>query len=530
MTRATIQALRQAMRGVDARRKMLPIIERAITVNNDLKSRGDSLAKTFFRHRRDFATLSLDHEQIRAQEKSLEKAFRTKLSDEDKRCNFLMSKASFECDFKNKKFIIANREETKKAFCKEFPVGMFNGKAEFDFLQFEMVILGTMNGHFKAYPKLSDTKVSFASPETASPKESKKKIFSYSEHRLMGLISQVKRSQGTPEYFASYVFEFCRDLIKQTTIESAIEKLGFKKEIYGRLSPDFTSTTDWSCFSRDDNVIIGNQIFHTDQKLVDERLGLHHSIFIPPNSFLGLAQKAQNIGLADALKSGLKVDNSMPFFVKGGNVVFDSKKNKVFLCVSEDYYDESSKGLSKIEFYKAMIVNENGDLEEISDYKKYCDFVKNWGEENGFEVEIIDRNTDKYSLNKIYHLDVFMNVVGDYLMIYKDAVTPETFSNLQDIYGDKIIEISQRDWVNLATNFISLDDKNIIFTSNEVSDELVKKLNERGINCALPSIFLGLHEGEDGLRCKTSELDTSRTPKIRGSKKLQEESQEIIYL
>ena len=153
----------------------------------------------------------------------------------------------------------------------------------------------------------------------------------------------------------------------------------------------------------------------------------------------------------------------LPFFIEGGNMVYEKKRKIVFLAISDAHFNE------KGEFINALFLNQENEAVLIDDYQLYCNKVTKWFKEEGYECKIIDRNLDKYKIDDIYHLDVFFNILsGKYIFVNKNAISEENFNELKEIYGqENILTLSREEFTDLTTNFIEIDENNIIFTNNK---------------------------------------------------------------
>lgn len=284
---------------------------------------------------------------------------------------------------------------------------------------------------------------------------------------------------------------YCKHLVigslKNKALEDCIDKIGGDRTDFRLLRPDFTQNLCGAAFARDGCVVIGDRVF---QASFDMLMRAKNDPKI--NRLLWFQLKNFAVMRNDLLENGLDTEE-MPFFLEGGNVIFDKERNILFFCIPDFYFNERGHE-------KQALIFKNGKLCEVN-HEIFVDFVKNWAKENGFAAKVIERNLFDYKIAKLYHLDTFMNLVGGYLVIYKDGVPRECFDGLQEVYGGKIIEVSQKEWQNMATNFVVIDN-NVIFTSSEPNIELMGKLNDVGLNCVTP--FISIQQlANDGLRCKT---------------------------
>ncbi len=69
---------------------------------------------------------------------------------------------------------------------------------------------------------------------------------------------------------------------------------------------------------------------------------------------------------------------------------------------------------------------------------------------------------------------------------------------------------------NMAANFITFGN-NIIFSSPDISDDIIRSYCEKGFNCITPPFQLTMNFN-DGIRCHTQEVPTSIVSKITSSK------------
>ncbi len=447
------------------------------------------------------ATPTLDPKQLSDHLNSFSGLYRADLLRKSKmlpaaqKINTLLSLCSFDYDLGEIKAM--NRDEARQNYKKSVPEKIANS---FD-TDLDLVLRIMNNFVHQRYGAKIDDPLVFGERKKSS-KGARNNIFiTYEQRHSFARLDSVPDSE--PEHYtALYILGFAGELMKNWALERSIETLGFDShQIFQRLKPDFLAAPTSTLYFRDPSVAIGEDVYCADAKIIDYLQTVHAA----KNFGRKTAQYVEDFksAPADFKKSGFEI-KSLPFFLEGGNAIFDYKKNKLLICVSDVFFVNNK-------FVGAPFVVD-GEVREILDYGEYCALIKNWGKENGVDIEIFERNLQKYKNRELYHLDTFVNVVGDVALVYKDGMTDESYERLKKIYGEKnIIEINKDEWKFLATNFIAVDDHNIVFGSGASKDpyqdavealrNVREKLNEHGICCAFSPVNMSVN-GNDGIRCR----------------------------
>ena len=245
-------------------------------------------------------------------------------------------------------------------------------------------------------------------------------------------------------------------------------------------------------YLRDQIVEIGGHIFQTPVHPQDRSMVKN----------LGLNDYSELHILSDMVGEGFRPENihQVPFTIEGGNMIFCEKHNLMIIAVSDLLFDEEDKFLG----------GSFGDgYFSADEYDEYCDAITSWVDSLGYNVLIIERNLEEYTLDSIYHADTFMACIGDILMIPEAEVLKESsVAELTEVFGEEnIIRISKEDWSSLAPNLITLDG-NIVFFSKNISPELIEEITKRGYDCVVPPFTTSriTENWNDGLRCATQKL------------------------
>ncbi len=419
------------------------------------------------------------------QEAALHKAFEVKglLSSTNLPMIFFANYAAFDIKIKTDgapHFVVANEEEFFEKFCAEFP------ELEQNYEEIKKDALEPMNIVLNNY----DFGINLHGNVDAEKSESASKFFIYDEHRAVNNVmdSFCESDDHLKKFFPQAYLQSIADRARRNiTLEMAITALGFDvKKTLERLSPNFVTILKNGIYARDDNLTLSkladSEIYHANPALLE-----YFSTFEYGHNIID----AQNVGLSDAESSGFK-PKIMPFFLEGGNVVQSDKR--VHFCTPHHHFDENNN------FISAPIINENGDLEIVKDHEQYIQFVEKWFKENGYEPHHVERRGNP---TKYYHLDTFFNIVGRIIFVFEEALAEGQMKDLKELYLEKkFVKISPKDWENLATNFIAIDDHNFIFTT-DISDELKQQLLEMKINFVTPKFHMGQYPN-DGVRCSTA--------------------------
>lgn len=283
---------------------------------------------------------------------------------------------------------------------------------------------------------------------------------------------------------SSYVQNITRILNRK----SGSEEFSYE-ELRARISKTHP-VNDSISFLRDSSTVIGGEIYHIDSAIKNLKPNMDTAI----NS---------NTAIADLSSQDIGIIKSTPFLFQGGNIVVDEEKKKIFMSNSfvegNDYPYVNSQG--KIEIIPASQVYEN---------------AKNWAKQRGYEMVVIERTPNKdATLDDLYHLDVFFNVIGPYVIVPEEnIISKKARDKLIEIYGvENIIPLSKVEREALCTNFISFDN-NVLVTSPHTPPSFIAKLNDKGLNVILPPFHMSVGPNS-GIRCCTQIKPNSWQDKIK---------------
>lgn len=265
-----------------------------------------------------------------------------------------------------------------------------------------------------------------------------------------------------------FIKEFVKTVIISAVIEDNVRKINNEFERYSFLNlpakaSDFLAWNIDSIYLRDQGAVVGGDFYQ------DASLANHN-----PNSS---ANKKVRLAKTDFFSEGF-TSNNAPLNMDGGDIIVDEERKIIFMLGDHEGYsfdgDEN--------FFKSQ---------------------KNWAASLGYELVLIQRKFSEVKLSDIYHLDIFMNVVGPYVVVpEEDIITDKTRAQIERIYGlENIIYLSKEERETLCANFIAFG-PNVLMTSPDTPQSFIDKLNDKGLNVILPPIHLSTASNA-GVRCFT---------------------------
>jgi N-dimethylarginine dimethylaminohydrolase len=242
-------------------------------------------------------------------------------------------------------------------------------------------------------------------------------------------------------------------------------------------------------FARDRFIQIDERVFRLGIREKDEK----HLTHIERSIQQGIAADLQEAVSTQAEK--------IPFTTEGGNIIIHPEKKIMLICPSNRVLDR--QGVFNGDYFGEKYYDSRS-------YEKYCANIEEWAASMGYEAIVVERNLENYTIQELYHLDVFAALIGDILLLpERQAVTPETYVRLERAFGaENIIKVSEEDYRNLASNLVVIDDT-VIFSSPDISKSLISKIQERGYKCVVPPFLLTQTPSlpDNGVRCATQEID-----------------------
>lgn len=384
----------------------------------------------------------------------------------------IFSHAEFRFDWEARKFVILNDEELREFYEEEFPLSDYN-KLVKDVLE-EMNEMAGSCGDCGIYRPENYVESPLAHQDRYYVCSSLRNIYSHdvTEEYLEALINGI------------LINEFMQNMCRH---------LQLPDESYQILPAKLSlSEVGVPIYLRDQYILINGKIAYSSPNIV----GIEKRMDI-------------EAGIADLRSEGFTEMLEIPFQIEGGNVVICENKNGkkiMMLAVSNLCYANPSK--PSFQFFDDGRVRSYG-------YEEYCDKIRAWGDDLGYEVIIVNRNIEQYSVQELYHLDVFANVVsvtdamGEkrniLVMPQEDCVTDQSKISLIEAFGEKnIIYVSERDRKKLASNFIQFGNS-VIFSDPGISKELINEFVAKGLQVIIPPLGLNMNKDtrSDGIRCHT---------------------------
>ena len=445
------------------------------------------------------------------------------MNNSERKDIFILTEIKFDFDFDKGMFTILNIDELRQKYNETFHREAKDEKyAEFDFKhQLEgffnsiKMSISTMRRCKDAKDYISDfpqllaaTKSKVFKAEKPSDVGSEEVHFANSLYRHEDILKSSK-FRSTDKFEKA----FSTSLVISSILEDAAKKA------YGERHGEFFTQLQFSqeqgsvAYPRDYSVFYDGEFHQTDARVAESMADKRDA----PQELKQLASHA-----ADLADSGLGAVKDIPFDAKGGNIIITQNaegKKVLIAAVSDAYYGDDGR------FKGGYMIDKGGNLVKhassifgfFDKYSPFCDRIKEWGKSIGCdEVVVVDRNLEgvyKNKFNQLYHLDVFCGTLpGGFCVVNPEAVTAQNLAELQRVFGaDKIIEMSQEEHKEICANFIVFD-KTVVMSSPNTPQSFVEKLNKRGFDVYVPSVYMTYPETLDagwpaGVRCFTSSAE-----------------------
>lgn len=397
--------------------------------------------------------------------------------------------ARFKFDFQKNLFAIINRDDLILKAKEKFPQisdeELSGGIENF---------LATINENVKKILadqkadeiKIFDTEVA----NFAVKKDEIEKYFIYSNLR------QSWSYDDADSFYQTFVKGLLIDEIVLKALNLLAEKIPqlAQEAHYSFLQAKYSASKYKGYYLRDDCLVIGAKLFQVDKKITD----FFQSQKIEKPTYWDRKHSC----FQDLQASGFDDIQTIPFMLEGGDLIICEDRKLAIISISDGCFDDVE---NHFVFNSSVIIDEDG-AKKISDEKALEEFIKSWFATQGYRAIIVKRNLEK-PISEIYHLDVFMNVATNFLVmptVASKVISPESEKELVQEFGEEnIVRISDEDRVNLAANFIKFGNA-IIFSAPAISPDLIKNFQSKGFIVALPPFKLSLGSEEiDGLRCRT---------------------------
>lgn len=396
---------------------------------------------------------------------------------------FLITHADLAYDKINKTIVITNENELHKLYEKRYSLTCDG--LQRDYKNLKVIIASALSQLEIDLSKLDEIKIHKAANPRPHSLELEKLYLAYSHYRTGFAMTQDKFKMT----------DRLKTSIKHLLIDEVMQKI-FEVvgacEQYQTIPPKISKAPYFAGYLRDEVMVVAGELYHSP---------------IHENYHLEIKNRRILSAKADLMAVGLEAQ-ILPFVTEGGNIIIGKTpagENLMLIAVSETAFDGE-----KNKFIGATFCNK-----EFKDYKKFCQCIEQWGVEMGYKTVVIDRNP-KYKVMDLYHLDTFLCIAGDILLLPKESlITEESREDLTKIFGENIILMNEYDRKNLASNFITVSN-HIIFSSPDISSDVIGQFCERGFNCVIPPMQLSLHSN-DGLRCHTQEIPSTTPSKVNGS-------------
>lgn len=278
--------------------------------------------------------------------------------------------------------------------------------------------------------------------------------------------------------------EFLFDLVKSLLISTFLAKIAdetenlrtkspyFYRELPAKLSKIAPESTA-SLFARDVSFTVDGKLYYPQTDFFDNHyktksFSLENNIEITRQDFDSEIEDAE----------------FAPFLLQGGNIVVDENR--------------------KIILYQDCLHELRGEISQ-SEENAFYQTINDWAKRHGYHPIMIERDFSKTMLTfeDLYHLDVYLNVIGQYVIVPDEKILSEkTRNDLAEFYGEEnMIYLSQEEREEFCTNFITFGNK-VVMTSPSTPQSFIDKLTIRGFDVVIPPLMLS-RSSNSGVRCYT---------------------------
>lgn len=153
---------------------------------------------------------------------------------------------------------------------------------------------------------------------------------------------------------------------------------------------------------------------------------------------------------------------------------------------------------------ETLFVSTTYDDESSSFEKHYQKALKEEGYEN-INIVKVQKSHDIVYKDFFYHLDTFMARLGDKIILYPQAMTPDSLERIKDVVGEENIYVmNDQEALALTSNYVQIGNMILIpYLPPEERHGLYRWIEAQGY---LLYPFKGVDSGEGGPHCSTFDL------------------------